>query len=156
MTAIFYYAGAWVLFYFPDVVGLKELGKVVILLGGLYLLNLSGYCIVIGGSLNVTDDAECNGESVTVTHQGELELQGVVLAVCIVYKDILEGDAVLADLYDLKAESLLNQSELIVLTEYQGLAVLYVDGVLGTTLLVVNCIVSAVVEYHAVLQDLTY
>ena len=79
------------LFYFPDVVGFKELSKVVILLGGLYLLNLSGYCIVIGGSLNVTDNTECYGESVTVTHQGELELQGVVLAVCIVYKDILVG-----------------------------------------------------------------
>ena len=142
------------LFYFPDVVGLKELSEVVILLGGLDLLNLCRYCIVVGGSLNVADNAQCYGESVAVTHQGELELQGVVLAVGIVYKDILECDAVLACLYNLKAETFLNESELIVLAEYQGLAVLYIDGVLGATLLVVNCIVSSVVEDDAVLQDL--
>ena len=68
MTAIFYYAGAWVLFYFPDVIGFKKFCKVVILLGGLNLFYLSGYCIVIGGSLNVADNAQCNGESIAVTH----------------------------------------------------------------------------------------
>ena len=143
-------------FYFPDVVGLKELGKVVVLLGGLDLLNLCSYCIIIGGSFNVTDNAQCYGESVAVTHQGKLELQGVVLAVGIVYKDILECNAVFTNLYNLEAETVLNQSELIVLTEYQGLTVLYVDGVLGAALLVVNCIVSTVVEDNAVLQDLAY
>ena len=156
MTAFFHYAEAFLLFYFPDVVGFQELSKVVILLGGFDLFNLCGYGVIIGGSLNVADNAQCYGESVAVTHQGELELQGVVLAVGIVYKDILQCDAVLANLYNLKAESLLNQSKLIVLTEYQGLSVLNVDGVLGTTLLVIDCIVSTVVEYHAVLQNLTY
>ena len=153
MTAIFYYAGALVLFYFPDVVGFQEFCKVVILLGGLYLLDLGGYGVIVGGSLNVADNAQCYGESVTVTHQGKLELQGVVLAVSIVYKDILKGDAVLAYLDNLEAETVLHESELVVLTEYQGLAVLYVDGVLGATLLVIYCIVGSVVEYNAVLQD---
>ena len=155
MTAFFRYAGT-ILFYFPDVIGLKEFGKVVVLLGGFDLLNLCCYGVVIGGSLDVTDYAQCYGESVAVAHQGKLELQGIVLAVSIVYKDILEGDAILTDLNYLKAESLLNQSELIVLTEYQGLTVLNVYGVLGAALLVVYCIVCSVVEDNAVLQDLAY
>ena len=146
----------FLLFYFPDVVGLKEFSKVVVLLGGLDFFNLCGNGVVIGGSFNVTDNAQCYGESVAVTHQGKLKLQGVVVAVSIMYKDILECDAVLANLYNLKAESLLNQSELIVLTEYQGLSVLNIDGVLGAALLIINCIVCAVVEDYAVLQDLAY
>ena len=101
------------LFYFPDVVGFQEFCKVVILLGSLYLLNLCGYGVVIGGSLDVADNAQCYGESVAVAHQGELELQGVVLAVCIVYKDILQGDSVLTNLDNLEAESVLNESELM-------------------------------------------
>ena len=115
---------------------------------------MGGYGIVIGGSLNVADNAQCYGESVAVAHQGKLELQGVVLAVGIVYKDILQGDAVLTNLYDLEAESLLHQSELVVLTEYQRLTVLYVDGVLGAALLIIYCIVCSVIEDDAVLQDL--
>ena len=142
------------LFYFPNVICFKEFCKVVVLLGGLDFFNLSGYCIVICGSLDVADNAQSYGESVAVTHQGQLELQGVVLAVGIVYKDILQCDAVLTNLYNLKAESLLNQSELIVLTEYQGLTVLNVDGVLGAALLIIYCIVSTVIEDDAVLQDL--
>ena len=128
----------------------------MVLLGCLDFLNLSGNSVVIGGSLDVTDNAQCYGESVAVTHQGKLELQGVVLAVGIMYKDILECNAVFTDLYDLKAESLLHESELIDLAEYQGFTMLDVDGVLGAALLVVYCIVCTVIEDNAVLQDLAY
>ena len=143
-----------VLFYFPDVVGLQKFTEVVVLLGGLDFFYLCGYGVIIGGCLDIADNAQGYGESVAVAHQGQLELQGVVLAVGIVYKDILECDAVLTYLYNLKAESLLHKAELIVLAEYQGLSVLDVDGVLGAALLVVYCIVCTVIEYDAVLQNL--
>ena len=45
------------LFHFPDVIGFKKFCKVVILLGSLYLLDLGGYGIVVGGSLNIADNA---------------------------------------------------------------------------------------------------
>ena len=80
------------LFHFPDVVGFKQFAEVVILLRCLDLLYLLGYCFIVGRSLNVADNTESNGETVVIAHQSELQLQGVVLAVCIVNEDIVLGD----------------------------------------------------------------
>ena len=72
------------LLHFPDDVGLEEFGKVVILLLSLDFLNLCCYAVVVCRSLYVTDDAESDWESVVSVHHGEFQLEGVVLAVCVV------------------------------------------------------------------------
>ena len=69
---------------------------------------LSINSVVVGGCLYVTNYTKGNGESVAVAHQGELQLQGIVLAVSIVNKNIIEGVAILADFYHLQAKALLN------------------------------------------------
>ena len=145
-----------VLFHLPDVVGFKQLLEVVILLLSRYLSKLSVNGIIIGRSLNIADNTECDGESILRSHHGKLELQGVVLAVSIVYQYIVDGVTILTDLNNLQTEALLYQSELIVLAEYQLLAVLYVDGVLLTALVVINNIMAVVVEDYTVLQNLGY
>ena len=121
---------------------------------GLHFLNLRLYGIIVGGSLNIADDTKCHGESVAIAHQGKLELQGIVLTMCIVYQNVVHGDAVLSDFHNLKSEAFLNQTKLVVLAKYQRLAVLYIDGTLGTAVLIIYIIVGAVVEDDAMLQNL--
>ena len=91
-----------------------------------------------------------------VVHHCEFQLQGVVLAVCVVYEYVFLGDAVFAQFHNLKAEAFLHQAVFVVLAEEQGLAVAHVDGVLGAAFLLVNGVVAAVVEDYAVLQNLAY
>ena len=112
--------------------------------------------IVVGRCFNVADNTQCDGESILRSHHGELKLQGVVLAVSIVNQYVVDGIAILTNLNNLQSEALLYESELIVLAEYQLLAVLYVDGVLLTTLVVIYNIVAVVVEDNTVLQNLSY
>ena len=112
--------------------------------------------IVVGRCFNVADNTQCDGESILRSHHGELKLQGVVLAVSIVNQYIIDGVTILTNLNNLQSEALLYQSELIVLAEYQLLAMLYIDGVLLTALVVINYIMAVVVEYNAVLQNLSY
>ena len=121
---------------------------------GLHFLNLRLYGIIVGGSLHIADDTKCHGESVAIAHQGKLELQGIVLTMCIVYQNVVHGDAVLSDFHNLKSETFLNQTKLVVLAKYQRLAVLYIDGTLGTAVLIIYIIVGAVVEDDAMLQNL--
>jgi len=142
------------LLYSPNVIGLKKFSEVVILLGSLDLFNLCSNCIIVGWSLNVTDNTKSNWETVAIAHQCKLELQGVVLAVSIVNKDILFSDAILANLDNLQTETFLNQTELIVLAEYKWLTMLYIDRVLSTSLLIIYCIMGSVVENNAVLKNL--
>jgi len=138
----------------PDVVGLEEFGEVVILLCCLDFFYLLVDGIVISRSFDIADDTECYGETIAITHEGELELEGVVLTVSIVNEDILLCDAVLAYLDNLQSKAFLHQSELAVLTEDEGFAVLNVDGVLGSACLVIDSSMSAIVEDNAVLQHL--
>ena len=126
----------------------------MILLSCLNLLNLSLYCIVVSRCVNITDNAESNREAVIVAHQGKLQLQCIVLAVSIVNKDIFLCDTVLANLYDLQPEAILNKTELAILTENQRFAMLYVDSILCTTSLIINRLVCSVVEDNAVLKNL--
>mgnify|MGYP000317369665 CR=1 FL=1 len=69
------------LFHHPGVVGHEQFVEVVVRLlraHGLYLL-IDGS--LVGGCCHVADDAQCDGE-VGAVHEGELQLEGVVLAVC--------------------------------------------------------------------------
>ena len=144
------------LFYFPNIIGFQKLGEVMILLLSLHLFYLSRYAVVVGGSIHIADDAEGDGETVVVSHQGKLQLQGVVLAMGIMNQDILLGDAVLTNLHHLQTETFLNETELVVRTEDKGLAMFYVDGVLLTGIGLIDSIVTVVIEDDAVLQNLAY
>ena len=139
--------------HFPDIVGFEELSEVVILLLGRNLFYLSIDSIVVSRRINVADHTESNGETIVVTHQGEFQLQSVVLAVSIVNENIVNGTAILTNLNHLQSEALLYQTELIVLAEYQLFTMLYIDGVFLATLVVVNHIVAVVVEDDTVLQN---
>ena len=138
----------------PDVVGLEELGEGVVLLGCLDLFDLCCYAVVVGWCVNVADDTEGYWEAVAVAHEGELELEGIVLAMSVVHEDVVERVAVLADLHHAEAEALLHEAILAVGAEDEFLAVLDVDGVLCAAGFVVDALVSAVVEDDAVLQHL--
>ena len=143
------------LLYLPNIIGLEQLLEVVILLLSADLSELCVNSVIIGRSVHVANHAEGDGEAILRRHHGELQLQGVVLAVSIVNEYVVDGVAILANLYHLQSEALLYQSELVVLTEHEFLAVTYVDGVLLTALVVVNHIVAVVVENDTVLQYLS-
>ena len=113
------------------------------------------YGVVVGGCLYVADHTEGDGETILWRHHGELQLQGVVFAVGIVHEYVVEGVAILTDFHYLQTETLLYESELIVLTEHELLAVLHIDGVLLTALVVIDDVVTVVVEDDAVLQHLS-
>ena len=72
----------------------------------------------------------------------------------IVYQHVVKRIAVLANLDNLQAKALLNQSELIVLAEDEFLAMTYIDGILLAALLIIYGLVGTVVEDDAVLQNL--
>ena len=144
------------LLHFPDVVGFEKLCEVMVLLLGRNLSKLGMYGIVVGRSLHVADHTESDGEAILGRHHGKLQLQGVVLAVGIVDEYIVDGVAILADLHHLQAKALLHESELIVLAEDELLTMTDVDGILLTTLVVVDDVVAVVVEDDAVLQNLRH
>ena len=62
----------------------------MVLLLGRDLLELGVDGVVVGGSVDVADDTEGDGEAILGRHQGELQLQGVVLTVGIVDEDVVE------------------------------------------------------------------
>ena len=111
--------------------------------------------IVVGGSFNIANDTKSDGEAIAITHQGQLQLQGVVFAVGIMYKNIIKGIAVLADFDDFQAKALLYESELIILTKDELLTMTDVDGVLLTTLVVIDGLMTTIVKDDAVLQYLS-
>ncbi len=126
----------------------------MVLLGSLDFVDLCGDSLIVGGSSHIANHAEGDGEAVAVAHEGQFQLQGVVLAVGIVDENVVEGVAVLANLHDLQAEALLHEAELVVLAEDELLAVADIDGILLAAFLVIDAVVGAVVEDDAVLQDL--
>ena len=148
------YSLFFTLLHFPDVVGFEELGEVVILLCCLYLFYLLVDGIVVGGSINVTYHSEGYREAIAITHEGELELEGVILAVSIMHEDVFLRDTILAYLDNLQAKTFLHQSELTILTKDEGFAVLNVDGVLCSASLVIDRSMGAIVEDYAVLKYL--
>ena len=111
--------------------------------------------LVVGWSLNIADNAKSYREAMLVVHHGELELQGVVLAMGIVYENVLLCYAVLTNLDHLQAEAFLNKAILVVLAKDKRLTVTHIDGILLTAVLVVNRVVASIVEYDTVLQYLT-
>ena len=71
-------------------------------------------------------------------------------------EDILFCDTVLTQLHNFQSETFLHQSKLFVLTEKHWLTVFQVDSILGTSVFVVYRVVGSVIEYNAVLQNLTH
>ena len=126
----------------------------MVFLFALNLFDLLSNGSLVGRSLHVADNAESNRETMLIVHHGKLQLQGVVLAVGIMNKDILLRYAVLANLHHLQAEALLNKTILVVLAEDERLAVFHVDGILLSSLTLVDRVVGSVVEDYAVLQNL--
>ena len=118
------------LFDFPDIVGFEEFSKGVIVLLCTNFLNLSLYGIVVGRSFHIANNTQGNGEPIAVAHQSEFQLQGIVLTMGIVNKNVVDGVTILAYFHLLQAEAILHQSELVILTEHQRLSVLHVDGIL--------------------------
>ena len=127
----------------------------MVLLLSLHFLYLLMNSLVVGLSLNIADNAKSYREAMLVVHHGELELQGVVLAMGIVYENVLLRNAVLTNLDHLQAEAFLNKTILVVLSKDKRLTVTHIDGILLTAVLVVNRVVASIVEYDTVLQYLT-
>ena len=125
----------------------------MILLLGRDLSNLSMYGIVIGRSIYIADDTQGYGETVTIAHESEFQLQGIVLAMCIVYQHVVKRIAILANLDNLQAKALLHETELVVLAKDEFLAMTYVDGVLLAAFLVIDGFMRTIVEDDAVLQN---
>ena len=113
--------------------------------------DLLGHGSLVGRGFHVTDDAEGNGE-VGAFHEGELQLQRVVLAVCVVDEDVFLGNAVFADFDDLQAEAFLHEAVLTVFAEDERFTVFDVDGVLGASFTCVDVVVCTVVEDDTVLK----
>ena len=111
------------------------------------------YGIIVGGGFHIADYAEGNRE-VRAFHQGKFQLQGVVLAMGVVDKNILFRDAVLAELHHFQPEAFLHQSVFVVLAEEHGLAMSQIDGVFGAVFFLGNGIMRAVIEDDAVLENL--
>ena len=82
----------------------------MVLLCSLDFLNLCSDRVIVGGGIDITDYAKGYREAVTIAHQGKLQLQGVVLTVCIVNKDVLQGYAVLAKLITEHGSTLDNET----------------------------------------------
>ena len=74
----------------------------------------------------------------------------------IVNKDVFLRDAVFAYLDNLQAEAFLHDAIFIVLSKDERLAMSYIYGVFLPALFAVYGIISTIVEYHAVLQNLAY
>lgn len=128
----------------------------MILLSSLYFLNLSLYALVVCRSLYVADYAESYREAVAIAHESELELEGVVLTVCVMHEDIFLCDAVLTNLNDLKTEAFLHETVLSVLTENQWLTMFYIDSILCTACTIIYRSVSTVIEDNTVLEYLSH
>ena len=111
---------------------------------------------VIGWSSHVANHTKSYREAMLVVHHGQLQLQGIILAVSIMYQYIIKGITILTDRHHLQTETLLYQTELVVLAEHEFLAVAYIDTVLLSTFLGIDGIVAAIVEDDAVLQDLAH
>ena len=127
----------------------------MVLLLSLHFLYLLMNSLVVGWSLNIADNAKSYREAMLVVHHGELELQGVVLAMGIVYENVLLRNAILTNLDHLQAEAFLNKAILVVLAKDKRLTVTHIDGIFLTAVLVVNRVVASIVEYDTVLQYLT-
>ena len=141
---------------FPNVVCLEEFGKRVILLLGLHLFYLCFNCIIISGSIYIADHTQGYREAIAIAHQGKFQLQGIVLAFGVVNKNIVNGNAILANFNNLQSETFLGKSILVVLSENQRLTMLYIDSVLGTTCLVVDAIMGSMIKDDTILHNFAH
>lgn len=86
-------------------------------------------------------------------HHGELLVEEVGGGVGVMDEHVVDGVAVLADLYCLEEEAVAHEAHFLVLAEEHLLTVDEVDGALCTVFLVGDEVVDTVVEDDAVLED---
>ena len=72
----------------------------------------------------------------------------------IVYQNVFLRHAILAQLHHFQAETFLHEAIFIILSKQQWFAMLYIDGMLFTSVFGVNWFVSTVIEDYTVLQNL--
>lgn len=142
------------LLYLPNIVGLKQFGKVVVRFLGLELLYLIIDGPIVGWCFDIADDAESN-RKIGTFHQSQFQLERIVLTMGVMYENVLFGNAVLSKLDDFQIETVLNETEFIIFSKEKWLAMFDEYGVSGTALLAVDFVVSTVVEDNAILQDFT-
>ena len=104
------------LLHFPSLISHQQLLEIVIFLLAFDFFDLFNDSIVVSRSVYITDYTECNRE-VGTFHQSQLQLKRIILAVCVVDKDILFCDTVLTQFHYLQPEAFLHQSELLVFTK---------------------------------------
>lgn len=136
----------------PNIVSLKEFGEVVVLLLLRDLINLRPNSVIVGGSLDIPDDTESDGE-VRSLHERKLKLESVILTMRVMDKDIVNGDTILTNLDYFETKAFLHQAKLLVLAKDERLAVLNIDGVELASLTAIDRVVCAIVEDDAVLEN---
>ena len=122
---------------------------------GLDFAHLHCHVGLIGWSVNVTNHTQRNGQ-IGAVHHGELLMQEVVLAVSVVDEHVVDSVLAIIEAHGLQSKSLLHETHVAVLAKEHLLAMHEVDGAVGAYCLVGDAVVDAVVENHAVLQDLNH
>ncbi len=120
---------------------------------GLHALDLSGDFLIVGDVRNLTDDSEGHRE-VRPLHVGEHHLEAQIVGMAIVSEDVILSDSVFSYSHHLQPPTIEGDSFVSVLSEYHLLAVTQNQRPVGLVLPVGNLGVRAVVEYHAVSQEL--
>ena len=139
------------LFHFPNIIGFQQFCKVMIFLLTADFFYLGCHTLIVGRSINITDNTQGYGESVAITHESKLQLQGVVFTMSVVDKHVFQGVAVFTDTNNLQAKALLYKSELIVLTENQLMTMAHINCILLATFLIINSLMCSIIKDNTVL-----
>ena len=86
------------LLHFPSIISHQQLLEIVVFLFAFDFFDLFCNCIIVGRSIYIADYTECNRE-VGTFHQGQFQLKCIVLAVCIVDKNIFFCDTVFTEFH---------------------------------------------------------
>lgn len=147
--------GNWMLFYCPSFAGENHVAQRLEVLASTHFCYLLLNGRVVGGSVDIADYTNGQGEGFAV-HHGELLVEEVGLAVGIVYEHVVDGVAIFADCHCFEAEAVLHQAAVVVLAEEHFFAVAEVDCAVGAHFFVGDGVVDTVVEDHAVLEDFAH
>ena len=122
---------------------------------GFCLLDLFSDRGLISRSPDCTDNAKCHRQVGTI-HHGQHLMQEETLTMCIMHQHVVDSVTILADGHRLEAETILNETTVHLLAEDHLLAMHEVDCAVRTIHTVSYIVVDAVVENHAVLQNLNH
>lgn len=137
---------------FPGVAGEDHVAQAGEAVGGFYLVYLLADSRLVAGALDISDDADGQGQCHAV-HHGQLLVQEVGRGVSIMYQHIIHGVTVLTDGDSLEQEAITYEALVAVGAEDHLLAVYQVDGAVGTHGAVGDGVVDAVIEDYTVLQN---